>query len=78
MPLPENPAHRLSLSIGLGMAGTVERYVVLQRERAGDDAVDTMVLGYRSALWFGTALGVLAVVVVGGFVRMPKEKHGTV
>ena len=55
-----------SLSIGLGMAGTVEAYI----------APDGPVLkGYRAAFYFGTGMAAMAVVVVGLFVRMPKMAH---
>ncbi|ORX34486.1 major facilitator superfamily domain-containing protein [Kockovaella imperatae] len=52
-----------SLSIGLGMAGTVEAYVVPN---------GPVLKGYRTAFYFGSGLAALAVVVVGLFVRMPK------
>lgn len=47
------------------MAGTVERYV------RGPNG--STLKGYRSAFYFGTGLATLAVVVVGLFVRMPKQ-----
>jgi hypothetical protein len=55
------------MSIGLGMAGTVERYV--------RGAHGTELEGYRAAFYFGTGLAGLAVAVVAGFVRMPKQAH---
>jgi hypothetical protein len=53
------------MSIGLGMSGTVERYV------RGPNG--SQLEGYRAAFYFGTGLAGLAVLVVGGFVRMPKQ-----
>ena len=47
------------------MAGTVERYV------RGNDG--SLLKGYRSAFYFGTGLAMAAVLVVGLFVRMPKQ-----
>lgn len=57
-----------SPSIGLGLAGTVERYV-----RAQDG---TELEGYRAAQYLGIGLAGMAVLVVGLFVRMPKEDPG--
>ena len=54
-----------SVSIGLGMAGTVERYV---RGTNG-----TLLKGYRTAFYFETGLATLAVLVVALFVRVPKQ-----
>lgn len=54
-----------SLSIGLGLAGTVERYVLAQ----GASELE----GYRAAQYLGIGLAGLAVIVVGLFVRMPRE-----
>lgn len=54
-----------SMSIGLGMSGTVERYV------RGPNG--SQLEGYRAAFYFGTGLAGLAVFVVGVFVRMPKQ-----
>lgn len=64
MPLITN----YSLSIGLGLAGTVERYV------KGKDGTDLE--GYRAAQYLGVGLAGLAVLVVGLFVRMPREGRG--
>ncbi|WRT64885.1 uncharacterized protein IL334_001821 [Kwoniella shivajii] len=60
-----------SLSIGLGLAGTIERYV-----RGSGESQDDLLRGYRAALWLSTGLAGLAVVVVAAFVRMPKQLHG--
>lgn len=61
MPLITN----YSLSIGLGLAGTVERYI----HQNGGSELD----GYRGAQYLAVGLAGLAVVVVGLFVRMPRE-----
>lgn len=45
------------------MAGTVEAYVAPH---------GPLLKGYRAAFYFGIGLAALSVVVVGGFVRMPK------
>jgi hypothetical protein len=55
------------MSIGLGMAGTVERYV---RGAHGSE-----LKGYRAAFYFGTGLAGVAVLIVAAFVRMPKQAH---
>jgi hypothetical protein len=55
-----------SMSIGLGMASTVEIYVAPNGPH---------LKGYRSAFYFATGLAAVAVVVVGLFVRMPKMAH---
>ncbi|WVO25141.1 uncharacterized protein IAS62_006530 [Cryptococcus decagattii] len=58
-----------SQSIGLGMAGTIERYV-----RGPDDpSRSDLLYGYRVSFYFAIALSALAVIVVGLFVRMPTE-----
>ncbi|ODN80390.1 hypothetical protein L202_02641 [Cryptococcus amylolentus CBS 6039] len=57
-----------SMSIGLGLAGTVETYV-----RSGDSQAD-LLKGYRVALYFSTGLAALSVVVVALFVRMDTQK----
>lgn len=54
------------MSIGLGMASTVEIYVAPNGPH---------LKGYRSAFYFATGLAAVAVVVVGLFVRMPKMAH---
>ncbi len=54
-----------SLSIGLGMAGTVQRYV--------SNPQTSLLQGYRAAFYFGSGLAAVAVIVVGLFVRMPKQ-----
>jgi hypothetical protein len=51
------------MSIGLGMAGTVEVYTAHE---------DQLLKGYRNAFHFATGLAAVAVIVVGLFVRMPK------
>lgn len=51
-------------SLGLGFAGTVEAQVA---KSAGE------VMSFRAALWFGAALGVIALVLDLVFVRMPKN-----
>ncbi|TYJ56292.1 hypothetical protein B9479_002982 [Cryptococcus floricola] len=56
------------MSIGLGLAGTVETYV-----RSGDSQADIL-KGYRVALYFSTGLAALSVVVVALFVRMDTQK----
>ena len=54
------------MSIGLGLASTVEVYV----------APDGPLLdGYRAAFYFATGLSCVAVLVVGIFVRMPAIVH---
>ncbi|KAK1926475.1 MFS transporter [Papiliotrema laurentii] len=55
-----------SMSIGLGMAGTVEIYAAPH---------GPLLKGYRSAFYFASALAAIAVIVVGLFVRMPKMAH---
>ena len=47
------------------MAGTIEKYTTTSSTSTLD--------GYRHATWFGVGLAGLAVAVVGGFVRMPKQ-----
>lgn len=51
------------MSIGLGIASTVEVYTAHE---------DQLLKGYRNAFHFATGLAGLAVVIVGLFVRMPK------
>ncbi|ODN86285.1 MFS transporter [Cryptococcus wingfieldii CBS 7118] len=60
-----------SLSIGLGMTGTVESYV-----RGSGTSTHDILKGYRAAFYFATGLAALATVVVALFVRMGKQdKH---
>lgn len=60
---------RRSQSIGLGLAGTIERYV-----RGPDNlSRSDLLYGYRVSFYFAIALSALAVIVVGLFVRMPTE-----
>ncbi|KAK8846854.1 hypothetical protein IAR55_005942 [Kwoniella newhampshirensis] len=59
-----------SMSIGLGMAGTVERYV-----KGDGTSTHDVLKGYRAAFYFATGLGALATVIVALFVRMPKQLH---
>ncbi|WWD00461.1 hypothetical protein V866_007376 [Kwoniella sp. B9012] len=61
-----------SLSIGLGLAGTIERYVKGPENESPEDILK----GYRAAFWLATGLAGLAVIVVALFVRMPKQSHG--
>ncbi|WVW78590.1 hypothetical protein I302_100546 [Kwoniella bestiolae CBS 10118] len=61
-----------SLSIGLGLAGTIERYVKGPENESPEDLLG----GYRAAFWLATGLAGLAVIVVALFVRMPKQSHG--
>jgi hypothetical protein len=56
------------------MAGTVEAYVVPQLMGKAETTT-RLLLGYRAALYFGTGLAGLAVVVVATFVRMPKMER---
>ncbi|OXG26040.1 MFS transporter [Cryptococcus neoformans Ze90-1] len=58
-----------SNSIGLGLTGTVERYVRGPENLSQSD----LLYGYRVSFYFGTALAAMAVIVVGLFVRMPTE-----
>lgn len=51
------------MSIGLGFAGTVEAYTYPNGPHEK---------GYRAAFYLGTGLALVAVVVVGLFVRVPK------
>ncbi|WWC59375.1 uncharacterized protein I303_101927 [Kwoniella dejecticola CBS 10117] len=60
-----------SLSIGLGMAGTVERYV-----KGPGESQEDLLKGYRGAFWTATGLAALAVIVVALFVRTPRQTHG--
>ena len=55
------------LSIGLGFAGTVERYV--------NDGGRDPVKGYRGAIFLGVGFCVLALVINLLFVRMPADKR---
>lgn len=55
-----------SISIGLGMAGTVERYV----GNNGDDVL----AGIRGALYFGLSLAAAAFAIVVLFVRIEPQK----
>nr|XP_031857395.1 uncharacterized protein CI109_007217 [Kwoniella shandongensis]KAA5524467.1 hypothetical protein CI109_007217 [Kwoniella shandongensis] len=59
-----------SMSIGLGMTGTVERYV-----RGSGNSLEDVLRGYRAGFWFSTGLGALSTVIVALFVRMPKQQH---
>ncbi|KAL2859396.1 MFS general substrate transporter [Aspergillus pseudodeflectus] len=54
-------------SLGLGFAGTIETEVNKKRS--------DMVLGFRAALYFGAALGLLAVFVDLLFVRVVKDER---
>ncbi|WVQ84142.1 hypothetical protein IAT38_006289 [Cryptococcus sp. DSM 104549] len=58
-----------SQSIGLGLTGTVERYI-----RGPGTSPSELLHGYRTAFWFATGLAGLATIVVGGFVRMPAQE----
>jgi len=52
-------------SLGLGFAGTIEAQIV---KRTG-----SQVTSYRSALWFGAALSVIALILDLVWLRMPKD-----
>jgi hypothetical protein len=54
------------MSIGLGLASTVEVYVAPN---------GPLLNGYRAAFYFATGLASVAVVVVAVLVRMPKIVH---
>ncbi|OAA53596.1 Major facilitator superfamily domain, general substrate transporter [Niveomyces insectorum RCEF 264] len=54
-------------SLGLGFAGTVETQVNLHRTDS--------VLGFRAALFFGAGIALLAMLLVGLFVRVPKDQR---
>ncbi|CAH0045795.1 unnamed protein product [Clonostachys solani] len=56
-------------SLGLGFAGTIEAQVSNGLE------IGDIVLGYRAALYFGMALGVVALILNFAFVRMPKDQR---
>lgn len=56
-------------SIGLGFAGVVEVHL------GGKGDESEIVKGYRAALWFGVGLAVVALVICGGWVRMPKDER---
>ncbi|CAG9992192.1 unnamed protein product [Clonostachys byssicola] len=56
-------------SLGLGFAGTIESQVSNGHE------IGDIVLGYRAALYFGMALGVVALILNFAFVRMPKDQR---
>lgn len=56
-------------SIGLGFAGVVEVHL------GGKSDEGKIVKGYRAALWFGVGLAVVALVICGGWVRMPKDER---
>ncbi|WVR04537.1 hypothetical protein IAU60_001544 [Kwoniella sp. DSM 27419] len=62
-----------SLSIGLGMAGTVERYISPPQP---NPTRSQLLKGYRAAFYLATGMAALAIVVVALFVRMPKQMHG--
>ncbi|WVF69910.1 hypothetical protein IAT40_004694 [Kwoniella sp. CBS 6097] len=62
-----------SLSIGLGFAGTAERYVSKPYPGASQAH---LLRGYRAAWWTATGLAALAIIVVALFVRMPRQTHG--
>ncbi|WVQ97952.1 hypothetical protein IAU59_005072 [Kwoniella sp. CBS 9459] len=62
-----------SLSIGLGFAGTAERYVSPPHPGASQAH---LLKGYRAAFWTATGLAGIAIIVVALFVRMPKQTHG--
>jgi len=54
-----------SISLGLGMSGSVERYV-------GDK--DGPLVAWRSALWFGVALDVLGLIISAFFIWKTRAK----
>ena len=54
-------------SIGLGFAGVVEVHL------GGSGSESETVRGYRSALYFGMGLAVVALVICAVWVRMPKD-----
>lgn len=54
-----------SISLGLGMAGSVERYV---GQRDGPLA------GWRSGMWFGVALDVLGLIISAFFIWKTRTK----
>lgn len=54
-----------SISLGLGMSASVERYV-------GDK--DGPLVAWRSALWFGVALDVLGLLISALFIWKTRAK----
>lgn len=67
VPLSAEVLISYSLSIGLGIAGTVERYV--------KGSTGTQLEGYRAAFYSGVGMAGLAVVIVAAFVRLPKQTY---
>lgn len=57
-----------SISLGLGMAGSIERYV-------GEN--DGSLVAWRSALWFGVALNVLGLIISSLFIWKTRAKSWT-
>ena len=56
-------------SIGLGFAGVVEVHL------GSKSSEGEIVKGYRAALWFGVGLALVALVICGVWVRMPKDER---
>ena len=55
-------------SIGLGFGGTIETQVDQMKDNGDVD-------GYRAALWFGSGIALLALLLDLGFVRMKKDER---
>lgn len=56
-----------SLSIGVGISGTIEAYT--------NDNGHKILQGYRSALYFGIGLCVVATLIAVIFIRVPKDER---
>ena len=67
-----NAVINLSVSLGLGIAGTTESRV----DARGDGSVASLLSGQRSAVWCGVGLAGLGVVVTLLFVRVAPVKGG--
>jgi len=65
-----NAVVNLSVSFGLGIAGTVQSRIDAQ---GGD--FDTLLRAQRAAVWVGVALSGVGILVTVLFVRVPHVKH---
>lgn len=61
-----------SISIGLGMAGTIE-VNVNPPDAPGADEPANLLKGYRGAFYFGACVSFTAFLIVVFFVRVPQQ-----
>lgn len=64
-----------SISTGLGIAGTIDRYVTANAVHKGLTEQETLLKGYRGAWYFGMALDVLGLVLSGWFIWRSRERR---